>query len=126
MDIITTDLSLEDLLARLPTLPPKAQLDQIIELLAIADDCEDRLERLTSKAWAYLVDNQLWQAKSLTEDQLKEQVDWPAISRRIASFERSRARIEHELRMITKAWGCQPSEVLGAGLWPEEPSLELL
>ncbi|KAI9766744.1 MAG: hypothetical protein M1840_006388 [Geoglossum simile] len=126
MDIVTTGPFPEDVLAMLPTLPPKAQLEQILELLAVADDCEDRLERLTSKAWAYLVDNQLWQAKTLTEEQVKEQVDWLAVSRRLTSFQRSQARKECELRGIVKVWGRRPDEVLGVGLWPEEPSLHLL
>ncbi|KAI9775005.1 MAG: hypothetical protein M1839_001605 [Geoglossum umbratile] len=72
MDVVTTGSSPEDLLALLPTLPSKAQLERILGLLAAADDCEDRRERLTSKAWTYLVDNQLWRAASLTENQSKE------------------------------------------------------
>ena len=76
----------ENVIVLLPALPPKAQLDWVLELLSAADECAERLSWLTTEAWKYLVANKLWRAGSMTEEEVKEKINWPAVKERMEKF----------------------------------------
>ena len=60
-----------------------------MELLLAIDECMEWLEYLTCQAWEYLVQHKLWKAGFMTLEEVKEQINWPVVSERIARHQQT-------------------------------------
>ena len=63
----------------------------------------------------------------MTEEEVKEKIDWPVVKERMEKFLVTQRRKSGELRGIMKEWRCSPEEALGKEMWPDiEMSMGLL
>src|SRR5580700_6195160 len=76
------EISTEQLIGHLQTLPRDAQLGQLLEFLSAADEYNvtEQLGHVMSDAWTYLVENELWAARSLTLQDIKDAVNYTSLS----------------------------------------------
>ena len=72
--------SAEELSVQLQALPWDFQLTRVLKLLSETSECEEQLNHITSKAWTYVVQNELWTACIITLQDVKTMVDWSNIS----------------------------------------------
>ena len=117
---------MEESMEQLGSLPREVQLTRVLEVLSAADDCVEWLGQLTSRAWDHMVENELWTAGSMSLDEVKERIDWVAVSERIAKHRQTQKRKDGEIEGISKRWACRPEEALPEGTWPGYASCKLL
>lgn len=125
-DVAIAAPSAESLLRLLPELPQDVQLDRVLGLLSAADECAERLDQLTSEAWHYMVENRLWEAGSMSLEEVKARINYVDVCKRVERHGRTTKRKEGDVASIRKLWGCSPEELLPAEHWPSNPSLLLL
>jgi hypothetical protein len=59
---------------------------------------------IAAKGCWYLVANKLWCARSMTEEEVKEKIDWPAVKERMERILVTQRRKCGELRGIMREW----------------------
>src|SRR5437764_2044225 len=92
----------ESSLCQLHSLPPNIQLDRVLELLSATDECAERLDRLTSEAWHYMVENRLWKAGSMRLKEVKARINWEETCQRVARHRRTMKRKNGNIAGIHK------------------------
>src|SRR5579862_2031621 len=125
-DLTTGESSPEELIGQLPSLAQDVQLGRVLELLSAAGKRTERLEQLTCLAWEYLIQHELWKAGSMSLEEVKAVINWPAVFERIAKHRRTQKRKDRELEGIRQQWGCQPQETFLEEMWPRYLSANLL
>jgi hypothetical protein len=116
ISLITTGPSAEELIGQLALLPRDVQLRRVLELLSATNECAEWLGQLASQAWAYLVQNELWNAASLSLDEVKAIIDWPEVCGRIEAYRHTQRRRERDGKGIRRHWGCSAKEALSAAM----------
>jgi hypothetical protein len=122
----TARTAYEKLLEEISLLSRPAQLRRLLEVLTAADECVEGLEYLTSQAWEYLVQNELWTAGGMTLEEVKRRINWPEVCLRISRHQQAQKRRVREEKAIRTHWGCSPEEALPAEMRPEHLSANLL
>ncbi len=96
----------EELLEQLRLLPRPVQLSRLLEVLSAADEGAEQLEQLTSRAWEYLVENELWTAGEMTLEEVKWRINWPEVCARIVRHRQTQKRRDRDEKGIRAHWGC--------------------
>ncbi len=99
-DLTTVGFSPEELIRQLPSLSQDVQLSMVLKLLSATDECVEWLEQLTCQAWEYLIQHELWEAGSISLEEVKARINWPVVCERIAKHQRTQKRKDHEVEGI--------------------------
>jgi hypothetical protein len=125
-DIITARTSSKTLIEQLAILPRRDQLKRALELLAVTNEYSEWLGQLTSEAWAYVVQNELWTAASMSLEEVKQIINWPEVCKRIERHHHTQKRRDRDSKGIRKYWSCSPEESIPAEIRPKHISVNLL
>jgi hypothetical protein len=125
-DIKIAESSAEELIGQLSVLPLDVQLRRVLEFLSTIDEYTEQLAQLTSQVWAYLVQNELWKAGSMTLEEVKAIINWPEVCKRIVRYQETQKRKSRDGAGIQKHWSCLASEALPKEIRPTYMSANLL
>ena len=122
----TTRYSAEELIGHLQTLPRRAQLRYALDILSEADEHTEQLAHITSIVWTYLVQEELWEADSMTLEEIKASINWSEVCKRISAYRETQKRRDRDSKGINTYWGGSYKDLLPQEMLPPYVSANLL
>jgi hypothetical protein len=76
--------------------------------------------------WTYLVQEELWEADSMTLEEIKASINWSEVCKRISAYRETQKRRDRDSKGINTYWGGSYKDLLPQEMLPPYVSANLL